>query len=90
MSYKSITFSSFLGDLEATHHTITATDGKCFSAIAEIACEHCSTEIVDPIAWLKERITVEYFNLVGTTAASYDQVKGVLLELGSIQGDWFI
>jgi len=46
--------SPLLGDLEAAHDSVTASDGEGLSAVAEVDGEARSTEVVDPVAWLEE------------------------------------
>ena len=56
--------SALLGDIEAADDAVTATDGKHLAAVAKVGREAGPRQVVDTIAWLKEAVTVEDFDLI--------------------------
>ena len=82
--------SPFLLDIEYTDDTITAANCKGFTSITEITGEAGSTQVVDSVARLEERVSIEYLDLVCATTTSDDKIICVLLKLSAIQLNRFI
>ena len=84
------TRSSFLLNLKYADNAITASNSKSLSRITEVTGEARSTQVIDSVARLEERVAIEYFHLVGSTASCHDQVVCVLLKLGAVQLHRFV
>lgn len=84
----SLSYSTFLGDIEDTNDAVSAADREHLTAVAKVCREARSGEVVDAVAGLEEAITVEDLDFVGAGAARNDQVVRVLLELCCVELHW--
>ena len=80
--------SVLLRDIEDADDAITTADREHLTRIAEVGGEAGTRQIVDAIAWLKEAVTVEDFDFVGSRATSQNQIVRVLLELSRVELHW--